>query len=33
LRYADRALSAEEAARAKVEGNARLAALKAMVSR
>ena len=33
LRYADRPLAADEAARAKVEGNARLAALKAMVSR
>jgi ATP-dependent DNA helicase Rep len=33
LRYADRALSADEAAQAKTSGNARLAALKALVSR
>jgi ATP-dependent DNA helicase Rep len=33
LRYADRALSADEAAQAKMSGNARLAALKALVSR
>jgi ATP-dependent DNA helicase Rep len=33
LRYVDRALSADEAAQAKTSGNARLAALKALVSR
>jgi ATP-dependent DNA helicase Rep len=33
LRYADRALSDEEAAQAKQQGNARLAALKALVAR
>jgi ATP-dependent DNA helicase Rep len=33
LRYADRTLSADEAAQAKQSGNARLAALKAMVAR
>ena len=33
LRYADRALSPDEAAQAKTSGNARLAALKALVSR
>ena len=33
LRYADRALSPDEAAQAKTSGNARLAALKALVAR
>ena len=33
LRYADRTLSADEAVQAKVQGNARLAALKALVAR
>jgi ATP-dependent DNA helicase Rep len=33
VRYADRALTADEAAKAKTTGNARLAALKALVTR